>query len=62
MPKEIFGFAENQEKNTYGWGYKLTITRKNDVALLDQAPGIADAINKFDLIHWYLPHYTPSYQ
>ena len=32
--KDVFGFAENQEKATYGLGYKLTLTRNSDNAVL----------------------------
>ena len=37
----IFGFAEHQEKATYGSGYKLTLTRSEDDSVLNKA----DAIN-----------------
>ena len=57
-----FGFAEHQEKATYGLGYKLTSTRKKDGAVLDKAAGIADARIKTDHIHWYVPPYTTSIQ
>ena len=30
--KYIFGFAEHQEKATYGLGYKLTLTKNTDNA------------------------------
>ena len=33
--KGIFGFAEHQEKATYGLGYKLTLTRNSDIAVLN---------------------------
>ena len=62
MLKDVFGFAEHQEKATYGLGYKLTLTRNKDDAVIDKANGIADARIKIDLIHWYIPHYTPSIQ
>ena len=62
MVKDVFGFAEWQEKATYGLGYKLTITRNEDEAVIDKAAGIADARIKIDHIHWYVPHYTPSIQ
>ena len=62
MLKDIFGFAENQQKATYGLGYKLTLTRKKDDAVIDKANPIADARIKIDHIHWYVPHYTPSIQ
>ena len=60
--KDIFGFAEHQEKATYGLVYKLTLTRNKDDAVLDKANGIADARIRIDHIHWYVPHYTPSIQ
>ena len=34
--KDIFGFAEHQEKGTYGLGYKLTLTRNNNNAVLNK--------------------------
>ena len=58
--KDVFGFAECQEKDTYGLGYKLTLTRNKDDGVIDKANGIADARIKIDHIHWYVPHYTPS--
>ena len=60
MLKDVFGFAECQEKATYGLGYKLTQTRNKDDAVIDKAGAIAEARNKIDHIHWYVPHYTPS--
>ena len=57
---DIFGFAEHQEKATYGLGYKLTLTRNKDEAVIDKVAGIADARIKIDHIHWYVPHYIPS--
>ena len=38
--KDVFGFAEYQEKATYGLGYKLTLTRKTDNAVLNKANAI----------------------
>ena len=62
MLKDIFGYAEHQEKATYGLGYKLTLTRNKDDAVIDKASDVADARIKIDHIHWYVPHYTPSIQ
>ena len=62
MLKDIFGFAECQEKATFGWGYKLTLTRNKGESVIDKADGIAGARIKIDHIHWYVPHYTPSIQ
>ena len=60
MLKDVFGFAEHQEKATYGLGYELILTRSKDEAVRDEAGGIADARIKIDHIHWYIPHYTAS--
>ena len=60
MLKDVFGFAEGQEKATYGLGYKLTLTRNKDESVIDKVAGIAEARIKIDHIHWYVPHYTPS--
>ena len=62
MLKVVFGFAECQEKATYGLGYKLTLARNKDDAVMDKPKGIADARSKIDLEHCYIPHYTPSIQ
>ena len=62
MLRDVFGSAEHQEKATYGLGYKLTLTRNKDEAVIDKVSGIADARIKIDHIHWYVPHYKPSIQ
>ena len=62
MLKDVFGYAEHQEKTTYGLGYELTLTRNKDDAVIDKAGVMADARIKIDHIHWYVPHYTPSIQ
>ena len=62
MLKDVFGFAEHQEKVTYGLGYKLTLTRIKNDAVLDKAVGVADVRIKNDHIPSYVPHYTPSIQ
>ena len=60
MLKDVFGFAECQEKASYGLGYKLTLTKNKDETIIDKVAGIADARIKIDHIHWYVPHYIPS--
>ena len=62
MRWDIFGFAEHQEKATYGMVYKLTLTRIKDEAILQEAVGVADAKIEIDHIHWCIPHYKPSIQ
>ena len=60
--KNVFGFAECQEKATYGLRYELTLTRIKDDAVINKAGGISDARIRIDHIHWYVPYYTPSIQ
>ena len=62
MLKDVFGFAEHQEKATLGLGYKITLARNKNEAVIDKAAGIADAKIKIDPIHWCVHHYTPSIQ
>ena len=40
----------------------MTLTRKKHEGVIDKAAGTADARNKIDHIHWYIPHFTPSIQ
>ena len=60
--KDVFGFAEYQEKGTYGLGYKLTMTRTSDNAVLNKANAINNGKIKINAIEWYVPLYTPSVQ
>ena len=58
--KDVFGFAEHQEKATYGIGYKLNLTRNNDNAVLNKDNATALGKIKISGIEWYVPHYTAS--
>ena len=58
--KDVFGFAEHQEKTTYGLGYKLTLTRKSDNAVLNKTNATAIRKIKANSTDWYVPHYTAS--
>ena len=58
--KDIFGFAEYQEKGTYGLGFKLTLTRDSDNAVLNKDNAVANAKIKINALEWYVPHYIPS--
>ena len=60
MLMDKFGFAEHNEKGTYGIGYKLTLTRTTDNAVLNKGRATNNAKNKINAIEWYVPHYTPS--
>ena len=60
--KDVFGFAEYQEEATYGLGYKLTLTRNTDNAVLNKGNAINIGKIKINALEWYVPHYTPSIQ
>ena len=60
MLGDIFGFAEHQEKATYGLGYKLILLRNNDSAILNKGNTVNDAKIKNNSIEWLNPHYIPS--
>ena len=56
MPKDVFGFRERQKKVAAGLGYKLTLKRNKDEAVIDKLPGIAEPKTKIDHFLWYAPH------
>ena len=58
--KDTFGFAEHQEKRTYGLGYKLTLTRNTDNAVLNKDNAVANGRVKINSLDWYMPHYSPN--
>ena len=60
--KDVFGFAEFQDKGTHGLGYKLTLTRNTDNTVLNKVNAINNGKIKINAIEWYVPHYTPMQQ
>ena len=58
--KDVFGFAEHQETGTFGLGYKLTMTRNTDNAVLNKDTTTNNAKIKINAVEWYKPHYIPS--
>ena len=58
--KDIFGFAEYQEKGTYGLGYKLTLTRNTDNAVLNKDIAVANGRVNINSLDWYVPQYSPN--
>ena len=58
--KDVFGFTEKQEKGTFGLGYKLTLTRNTDNAVLNKCNAVNKGKIKIEAIEWYVPHYTAS--
>ena len=45
-----------------GLGYRLTLTRNTDNAVLNKDNAVNNAKFKINSIAWYVPHYTPSIQ
>ena len=55
MLKDVFGFAEHQEKATYGLGYKIVLTRNVDNSVLNKANATIVGKIKINSIEWYAP-------
>ena len=58
--RDIFGFAEYQERGTYGLGYKLTLTRNTSNVVLNKDNAVNNGRVKIIALEWYVPHYIPS--
>ena len=58
--RDIFGFAEHQEKAVCGLGYRLTLTGNTDKAVLNKDNATNNAKIKTNSVDWYISHYTPS--
>ena len=58
--KDIFDYAEYQEKGTYGLGYKLTLTRNTDNVVLNKDNAVVNGKVKINSLDWYVPHYSPN--
>ena len=58
--KDIFGYAEHQEKGTYGLGYKLTLTGNTDNTVLNKDNVVVNGRVKINSLDWYVPHYSPN--
>ena len=54
--KDVFSFAEQQEKATCRFGYKLTITRNSDNSVLNKNNAINNAKIKTIGFEWFVPH------
>ena len=58
--KDIFGFAEHQEKASFGLGYRLTLTKITDNAVLNGANATKNGKIKINSLDCFVPHYTPN--
>ena len=56
--KDFLGYAQDQEKATYGLGYRLIMTRNTDKAVLNKDNTVALGKNKINSLDWYVPHST----
>ena len=56
MLREIFGFAEHQEKATYGLGDKITISRITDYSVLNKTNATNNTKTNIIGFQWFLPH------
>ena len=56
--KDIFGFAEQQEKAIDGLDYKPTLKRNSDNAVLNKTNATVIGKIKIKSIEWYVPRYT----
>ena len=60
MLKDIFGFAEHQQKATYRLWFKSTLTRNRDNSVLNKAKATIIGKIEVESFEWYVAHYTPS--
>ena len=60
--RDVFGFAQWQEKGTEGLGYELTLTRNTDNAVLNEDNALNKVKTKNNSIAWCVPRYRPSTQ
>ena len=58
--KDVFGFGEHQQVGTFGMGYKLTLTKNTDNAVLNKDNATNNAKFVINGIEWYVPHYITS--
>ena len=58
--KGIFVFADHQETASYGLGYRLTLTRNTNNAVLNRDNTTKKAKIKIIAKVCYVPHYTPG--
>ena len=60
MLKDVFSFAEHQDKATNELVYELTLTRKIDESVSKEDSAINNAKFIINVIEVYVAHYTPS--
>ena len=58
--KNVFGYAECQDKGTYGLGYRFILTRNTDNAVLNKGSTVTSGRVKIDSLDWYVPHCTAN--
>ena len=58
--KDVFGFGEHQKTATYGLGYKVTLKRNTNNAVINKDNATNEAKVKINSLSCYVPHYSPS--
>ena len=60
--KDRFGSAQHQKTAFYGLGYKLTLIRNTDNAVLNKNNTTPLGKVEIDSIEWHVPQYTPGFK
>ena len=58
--REIFRFAQHQQRGTYGLLYRLTLTGNNDNSVLNKDNATIIGKLNVNAIQWYVVQYTPN--
>ena len=58
--EDVFGFAENQVKATYGLGFEITMYRKIGSAILSRNAATPDSGATMHAINWFVSLCTPN--
>ena len=60
MLRDVFGFVRHQEKTTYGFGYKLALSKKSNNSVLIKDSATINAKTKTKSNERYVPKHTTS--
>ena len=58
---DVFGFAEHQEKATYGLGYNSILTGSSDKSVLNKGNSINIGETKINVIECYVRNIQPVF-
>ena len=60
MLKDVFGYAEHQEKRNFGFTYRQTLTKNSDNSVVNKDNATNIGRTKLKSVDWYVPNYAPS--